>query len=58
MFCGEKNKSFLVYQLKRYYDDIDGRDMGEHNGLMYYTIEFNVAVWVLVAKGGIMLPWL
>lgn len=28
---------------------VDGRDMGEHNGLMYYTIGQR-EVWVLVVK--------
>lgn len=36
---------------------IDGRDMGEHNGLMYYTIGQRGGMGIGGQKGGDNAPW-
>ena len=36
---------------------IDGRDMGEHAGLMYYTIGQRVGLELVANKGGDNAPW-
>ena len=36
---------------------VDGRDMGEHNGLMYYTIGQRGGMGIGGQKGGDNAPW-
>ena len=60
-FIGEKNfKEFLSSYLpaqKGRMMTIDGRDMGEHNGLMYYTIGQRGGMGIGGQKGGDNAPW-
>ncbi|MCB5033933.1 tRNA 2-thiouridine(34) synthase MnmA [Streptococcus mutans] len=60
-FIGEKNfKEFLSNYLpaqKGRMMTIDGRDMGEHNGLMYYTIGQRGGMGIGGQKGGDNAPW-
>ena len=60
-FIGEKNfKEFLSQYLpaqKGRMMTVDGRDMGEHNGLMYYTIGQRGGMGIGGQKGGDNAPW-
>ena len=60
-FIGEKNfKEFLSNYLpaqKGRMMTVDGRDMGEHNGLMYYTIGQRGGMGIGGQKGGDNAPW-
>ncbi len=60
-FISEKNfknflKNYLPAQPGRMMT-VDGRDMGEHAGLMYYTIVVSVADAVGGQHGGDNAPW-
>ena len=60
-FIGEKNfKEFLSQYLpaqKGRMMTVDGCDMGEHNGLMYYTIGQRGGMGIGGQKGGDNAPW-
>ena len=60
-FIGEKNfKEFLSQYLpaqKGRMMTVDGRDMGEHNGLMYYTIGQRGGLGIGGQHGGDNEPW-
>ena len=60
-FIGEKNfKEFLSHYLpaqKGCMMTVDGRDMGEHAGLMYYTIGQRGGLGIGGQQGGDNQPW-
>ena len=60
-FIGEKNfKQFLSQYLpaqKGRMMTVDGRDMGEHAGLMYYTIGQRGGLGIGGQQGGDNAPW-